>query len=45
MTLLLSVLPCLALGIVTLVRRSSRAAAIVPANRRVSGSQRIGGGK
>ena len=48
MTLVLSVLPCLLLGIVTLVRRTSRAAAIVPASRRVSQgsvSQGVGGGK
>lgn len=44
-TLVVSALPCLLLGFVTLVRRSSRAAAIVPANRRVSVSQGHGGGK
>lgn len=42
-TLFLAILPGLLLGIVTLVRRSSRAAAIVPANRRAT--QSIGGHK
>ena len=47
-TLLLSAVPCLLLGVLTLVRRTSRAASIVPASRRVSPgrvSQGMGGGK
>lgn len=42
-TLMLSILPGLALGILTLVRRGTRAASIVPANRRAQ--QNTGGGK
>jgi ABC-2 type transport system permease protein len=42
-TLLLSLVPGLALGILTLVRRSTRAAAIVPASRQVSGQHGSGG--
>jgi ABC-2 type transport system permease protein len=45
MTLLLSAVPCLLLGVFTLRRRTSRAASIVPANRRVSHGHGIGGGK
>jgi ABC-2 type transport system permease protein len=42
-TLLLSLVPGLALGVVTLVRRSLRAAAIVPASRQIDGHQGPGG--
>ncbi len=42
-TILLSVLPGLALGVLMFLRRSSRAAAIVPANRKVPGRNSHGG--
>ena len=44
-TLLLSLVPGVLLGIVTFVRRSSRAAAIVPASRQVSGPTGHGGAR
>ncbi|HEU4420665.1 MAG TPA: Gldg family protein, partial [Planctomycetota bacterium] len=44
MTLVLSVVPCLLLGVFTFRRRTSRAASIVPANRRVSVSSPVGHG-
>jgi ABC-2 type transport system permease protein len=42
-TLLLSIVPGLLLGVVTYLRRSARAASIVPVNRQVSGPQGRGG--